>query len=87
MFDTWLRTVVRLIISLGAIVALPFPRHQSRISRSRSVRAGKVPRVEPDPVAKWAMTRAAISGPKMASPAAAARIARTISSWSAPLSR
>ena len=43
--------------------------------------------VEPAPVAKWAITRAAISGPKIASPAAAARIARTISSCSAPLSR
>ena len=48
--DTWLRTVLRLIISSWAMVALPLPTATiSSTSRSRSVREGNATVVDPAP--------------------------------------
>src|SRR6476469_6330952 len=48
--ETWLRTVLRLIISSWAMVALPLPAAtSSSTSRSRSVKEGNAAAVEPAP--------------------------------------
>ena len=88
MLDTWLRIVLSDSTSSCAITALPLPAAmRSRTCRSRSVRAGKAARVEPSPEEKCSITRRAIDEPSSTSPAATARIARRISSCSAPLRR
>ncbi len=89
MFETWLRTVLGLSTRTAASSALLRPAAmRSSTSCSRAVSCGNttsVPRGRA--AAKNSMIRAATDGPKIASPPATAATARTISTWSAPLSR
>ena len=65
MFETWLRTVFRLIMSSWAIVALPLPAAIiSSTSRSRSVSDGNAAAVEPAPAAKWSIDPRGDLGPE-----------------------
>ncbi len=86
---TWLRTVFSLNTSSAAISAFLRPcAIISRIVRSRSLNSGnRFGTAFGRMAAKNAAMRAAISGLKIAAPAATAWIACNISPWLAPLSR
>jgi hypothetical protein len=84
----WLRTVFGLSTSRWEIVALSNPRAtRSSTSRSRSVSSGNGTRTAVRPLITWAMARTATWAPKIISPLATARTARSTSSGAAALSR
>lgn len=86
--EMWLATVFGEMHSSAAMAALRRPAAmRSRTSRSLAVRPGKAAVPLADGGAeKWPRTRVATPGPKISSPRATARMARSISPCAAPFS-